>query len=194
MFGPTFMGGHWVGNAERRVSVGLPERERLRFSGEIVGPHAFSVANIAGSDVLEGSFAIVYRYIDDTGDTSGGTKTHFDHEYKIHVSYSIAIEGGDKEDFSIPMTLSLAHRVEGEIVPLTAPLQYGDGFYVEALLEEPATREAYSVDVALNGISAKVTLRPVEKGGLLLRSEMRYLIWDVAAERAGVSLPSRLAP
>ena len=192
-FGPTFNGGYWLKDADRVVSVGLPERERHRFSGEIMGPHAFSNVNIAGGSVLEGSFTTVYHFIDDP-EFIGTTKTHYDHEYKVHVTYSIAIEGGDREDFSIPMTLSLAHRVEGEIVPLTAPLNYGDGFYVEGLLEEPATREAYSVDVVLNGVSEKVVLKPVEKGGLLLRSEMRYLIWDVAAERADVALPARLAP
>lgn len=192
-FGPTFNGGYWLKDGERIVTVGLPERERHRFSGEIMGPHAFSNLNIAGSGVLEGSFTIVYRYIDDP-EMSGTTKTHYDHEYKVHVNYSIAIEGGDREDFTIPMTLSLAHRVEGEIVPLTEPLNYGDGFYVEATLEAPATREAYSVDVALNGVTTKIVLRPVEPGGLKLRSEMRYLIWDVPAERASVALPARLSP
>lgn len=190
-FEPTYNGGYWIMDAERVATVGLPERERHRFSGEFMGPFAFSNLNIAGNGVLEGSFTIVYRYVDDT---SGNIKTHLDHEYKINVMYSIAIEDGDREDFTIPITLSFARRVEGEIVPLTAPLHYGDGFYVEARLEEPATRQAYSVDLALNGISQKVILTPVEEGGLLLRSEMLYLIWDVPAERAGVALPSRLAP
>jgi hypothetical protein len=184
-----FEGGVWLYRATRHAVVSAPDRESHRFLGEEVDPGGDSEVRIAGSGNLDGSVVIAYEFVETGLANDGDLKTFETGTETIVVTYSIEPEDGVREDFSIPMTLSLSHPVDNEIVPLAEPLHYGDAFYVEARLEQPATRQAYSVTVSFGDVEKTILLRPVEDDDRQLRSDMHYLIWDVPAERADVAFP-----
>ena len=184
-----FGGGVWLYRATRRVVVSAPGRESHRFLGEAVDPGGTSEVRIAGSGNLDGAVAIVYELAESGLANDGDLEVFETGTETIDVSYSIEPEGGIREDFSIPMTLSLSHPVDNEIVPLAETLHYGDAFFVEARLDQPATRQAYSVMLSFDDVEETIVLRPVENDDRQLRSDMLYLIWDVPAERAEVEFP-----
>ncbi|MEX2202106.1 MAG: hypothetical protein WD711_11970 [Dongiaceae bacterium] len=188
-WGAKFAADTWVYRAARHAVVSAPDRESHRFLSEEIDPGGDSEVRIAGSGNLDGSVTIKYEF-SETGLANNGDLEVFNTGTEtIVVTYSIAPEDGVREDFSIPMTLSLSHPVDNKIVPLAEPLHYGDAFYVEARLEQPATRQAYSVTLSFGDVEETILLRPVEDDDRQLRSDMHYLIWDVPAERADVTFP-----
>lgn len=102
---------------------------------------------------------------------------------EVRLSFAITYEAGPASADEEPMVLSFAKPVDGKPTPFNGMVDYGDGFYVEGRITEPARREVYRISLqASGGPAMDVFLRPTKDDPTLLRSEILYLMWDVAKE------------
>jgi hypothetical protein len=107
-------------------------------------------------------------------------------EDQVSLQWSVTHEPAPASPEEEPMTLSFARPLDGKAVPFEASeIDYGEAFYVEGRLEKPATRKVYRVQLEVTGGAAQdVFLRPVEGDPTLVRSEVLYVMWDVAKQGA----------
>jgi hypothetical protein len=77
------------------------------------------------------------------------------------------------------VALRLVYRIDEDYVPVVQPLNYGDGFHVQAELEKPARFEVYGVTIDLGSAGGKrsVALTPDPENPRLLHSGRLYLLW-----------------
>ncbi len=84
------------------------------------------------------------------------------------------------------MDLRIVRLTDDGYLPAEGPLDFGAHFFIEGRLEEDATREAYVVRFALpDGETQRAILTPTEEDRRLLRSEMHYLIFEMAERQDG---------
>lgn len=77
------------------------------------------------------------------------------------------------------MDLRFVRQEEGEFVPVGHPLKFGEAFYLEGKLEEPAAKNSYLARVSgPNGSEEEVALFLTEDNPRTVRSELLYFIWD----------------
>ena len=81
------------------------------------------------------------------------------------------------------MDLRFAHWSDGKYLPVEGPLKFGQSFYIEGKLKEPARKGAYISQITLpNGEEKEVPLFIRKEDDKLVRSKLLYFIWEPPAE------------
>jgi hypothetical protein len=105
---------------------------------------------------------------------------------RMHFHWSVSHEPGESSPEAEPMALSFVEMQDGQFVPLSRPVDYGEAFYVEGRLEEPAKQLGYRIRLNAHGSREQdVFLYPTKEDQRLLRSELVYLMWDIDNHGAG---------
>ncbi len=95
---------------------------------------------------------------------------------------------GDPDWLPLPEdleTLRLVQNVEGKFVPLTPPIDYGEGFYLEARTRTKPKLPLYGINFAVgdSGETGLITVAPTKEDPKVLRSERLYALWPRAGEK-----------
>ncbi|MEO0342185.1 MAG: hypothetical protein AAF198_01985 [Pseudomonadota bacterium] len=81
-------------------------------------------------------------------------------------------------DYS-PLPTVISYQAGNRTYPVAISQGWGDHFFVEGLLEEPAERDFYIVDMDVDGLlRERLILSPSEENPKIVRSEMQYFIWE----------------
>ncbi len=84
------------------------------------------------------------------------------------------------------MDLRFVRWSDGEYVPVDRPLEFGEAFYIEGGLKEPAIKNSYLARVSSpSGTEEEVALFRTEDDPKIVRSELLYFIWDTPEDANG---------
>ncbi len=189
---PYFPGDTDINNheAQHSFSPGSRTRARISFKREDELFWRRTIVHAAGTgEVIKGRVNVtseLYR-IEENPDST--TRTIRDQRQVHNIVWSLSHNG----DIWAPKPPGIVARFvrpdgSGGFQPLSGPLDYGSPFAVEGQLELPAARPVYNLEIDYGGERPHdVLLYPTEEDRTLLRSDILYLMWDVAHAEASVA-------
>jgi len=172
-----------------------PERAKHTFSTGSAGRHrttnerldelfwARTMVHAATTgETLNGQVKVVSQYFDVSEDEANNSRVTRDQRQEHLINWSLSHDG----DIWAPGPPDIVASVVepdgvGGFRAFTGELEYGRPFAIEGRLELPAARSVYNLEIDYGGERVHdVLLYPTEQDTQLLRSDILYLMWDVA--------------
>lgn len=176
--------------AQHSFNPGFPTRERISFRREDEFFWRRTIVHSAGTgELIKGRVNITSELYKIETDSDSTTRTIRDQRQTHNVIWSLSHDG----DIWAPKPPEIVARFvrpdgSGGFEPLSDPLDYGSPFAVEGRLELPAARQVYNLEIDYGGERPHdVLLYPTEEDRTVLRSDILYLMWDVAHAEASVA-------
>ncbi|GAA6157571.1 hypothetical protein NBRC116588_30440 [Pyruvatibacter sp. HU-CL02332] len=190
---PYFSGLTTISNeyrAKHSFNPGFPQRERITHKQLDDFFWARTIVHSAGNgEKLDGRVNITSEHYDIYVNEDGDHRRIRDQRQTHNVIWSLSHDG----DVWAPGPPDIAASFvqpdgSGGFEPLTENLDYGTPFAVEGRLELPAARQVYNLEIDYGGDRPHdVLLYPTEEDRTVLRSDILYLMWDVAHAEASVA-------
>ncbi len=184
--GNSYFGSLDIGNAEKAkhtFSTGSAGRHRTTNErmDELFWARTMVHAAATG-ETFSGQVKVVSQYLDVSEDMSNDSRFARDQRQEHLINWTLSHDG----DIWAPGPPDIAASVvepdgNGGYQAFAGKLEYGRPFAIEGRLELPAARNVYTLEIDYGGDRVHdVLLYPTEQDPQLLRSDILYLMWDVA--------------
>jgi len=184
--GNSYFGSLDIGNTEKAkhtFSTGSAGRHRTTNDkmDEIFWARTMVHAATTG-ETFNGQVKVVSQYFDVSEDESNNSRFTRDQHQEHLINWSLSHEG----DIWAPGPPDIVASVvepdgSGGFRAFAGELEYGRPFAIEGQLELPAARSVYNLEIDYGGDRVHdVLLYPTEQDPKLLRSDILYVMWDVA--------------
>ncbi|CDO60589.1 hypothetical protein BN1012_Phect2376 [Candidatus Phaeomarinobacter ectocarpi] len=177
-------------DAQHSFSPGSATRERISYRREDDLFWRRTIVHAAGTgEVIKGRVNITSEHYKIDVNPDSNARNITDERQTHNVVWSLSHDG----DIWAPKPPEIVARFvrpngTGDYEPLSDPLDYGSPFAVEGRLELPAARQVYNLEIDYGGERPHdVLLYPTEEDRTVLRSDILYLMWDVAHAEASVA-------
>ena len=182
---PVFFGDLDVNNhrATHSFNPGSPTRARISYKREDDLFWRRTIVHAAGTgEVIDGRVNVTSEFYKIDVDPDSNTRFIRDQRQTHNIVWSLSHDG----DICVTKQPEIDARFvqqdgSGGYQPVSEPLDYGTPFVVEGRLELPAARQVYNLEIDYGGERPHdVLLYPTPEDRTLLRSDILYLMWDVA--------------
>ncbi len=177
-------------DAQHSFSPGSATRERISYRRENDLFWRRTIVHAAGTgELIKGRVNITSEHYKIDANPDSNARSITDERQTHNVVWSLSHDGDLWAPGPPDIVASFVQPDgSGGFEPLSYPLDYGSPFAVEGRLELPAARQVYNLEIDYGGERPHdVLLYPTEEDRTVLRSDILYLMWDVAHAEASVA-------